>query len=99
MRTLTAIAVAPKSRVLVKEPLTKSIRPGDKFTFNNSFLSKTVRIKAPLINAVSKVEDTAERKTTEDKANQTRAHVVDAAIVRIMKYVVCSPGCRTLIMY
>ncbi|KAI6783772.1 Cullin [Emericellopsis cladophorae] len=85
MRTLTAIAVAPKSRVLAKEPLTKSIKPGDKFTFNNSFLSKTVRIKAPLINAVSKVEDSTERKTTEDKANQTRAHVVDAAIVRIMK--------------
>ncbi|KAK9438818.1 Cullin-3 [Metarhizium brunneum] len=85
MRTLTAIAVAPKSRVLAKDPLTKSVKPGDKFAFNSSFQSKTVRIKAPIINAVSKVEDSQERKTTEEKNNQTRAHIVDAAIVRIMK--------------
>ena len=85
MRTMTAIAVAPKSRVLIKEPASKSVKPGDRFTFNASFVSKTVRIKAPIINAVSKVEDRDERKTTEDKNNQTRSHVVDAAIVRIMK--------------
>ncbi|KAF4998468.1 hypothetical protein FGRMN_3157 [Fusarium graminum] len=85
MRTLTAIAVAPKSRVLIKDPANKSVKSGDKFSFNASFLSKTIRIKAPIINAVSKVEDTSERKSTEDKNNQTRAHIVDAAIVRIMK--------------
>ncbi|KAI5466260.1 Cullin [Mariannaea sp. PMI_226] len=85
MRTLTAIAVAPKSRVLLKEPLTKSIKTGDKFSFNAAFQSKAIRIKAPIINAVSKVEDPIERKHTEDKNNQTRAHIVDAAIVRIMK--------------
>ncbi|KAM0353609.1 hypothetical protein ACHAPU_001622 [Fusarium lateritium] len=85
MRTLTAIAVAPKSRVLIKDPANKSVKSGDNFSFNASFLSKTIRIKAPIINAVSKVEDTSERKSTEDKNNQTRAHIVDAAIVRIMK--------------
>ncbi|KFH48057.1 Cullin-3-B-like protein [Hapsidospora chrysogenum ATCC 11550] len=84
-RTLTAIAVAPKSRVLLKDPPTKLVKPGDKFSFNASFQSKTVRIKAPIINAVSKVEDQQERKTTEEKMNQDRAHIVDAAIVRIMK--------------
>ncbi|KIL94890.1 cullin 3 [Fusarium avenaceum] len=85
MRTLTAIAVAPKSRVLTKDPANKSVKSGDKFAFNAAFQSKTIRIKAPIINAVSKVEDTTERKSTEDKNNQTRAHIVDAAIVRIMK--------------
>ncbi|KAF4123478.1 cullin 3 [Geosmithia morbida] len=85
IRTLMAIAVAPKSRVLAKEPPTKSVKVGDRFSFNASFVSKMVRIKAPIINAVSKVEDTQERKTTESKNNQTRSHVVDAAIVRIMK--------------
>ncbi|KAG5981422.1 hypothetical protein E4U55_002955 [Claviceps digitariae] len=85
MRALTAIAVAPKSRVLVKEPATKYVKAGDRFSFNSSFQSKTVRIKAPIINAVSKVEGTQERKNTEEKNNQTRAHIVDAAIVRIMK--------------
>lgn len=88
MRTLTAIAVAPKSRVLIKDPATKSIKPSDRFSFNASFQSKSVRIKAPIINAVSKVEDAAERSTTEEKNNETRAHIIDAAIVRIMKYVV-----------
>ncbi|TQS32189.1 hypothetical protein Golomagni_07504, partial [Golovinomyces magnicellulatus] len=85
MRTLTAIAVAPKSRVLLKEPLTKSIKATDKFSFNTTFQSKTIRIKAPIINAVSKVEDTQERASTEQKNNMTRAAIVDAAIVRIMK--------------
>ncbi|OAA42571.1 Cullin [Metarhizium rileyi] len=85
MRSLTAIAVAPKSRVLAKEPATKSVKAGDKFTFNSSFQSKTVRIKAPIINAVSRIEDAQERKTTEEKNNSTRAYKLDAAIVRIMK--------------
>jgi len=87
MKTLTAIAVAPKSRVLLKDPASRSVKASDKFSFNASFVSKTVRIKAPIINAVSKVEDLQERKTTEEKNNQTRAHVIDAAVVRIMKYV------------
>lgn len=85
MRTLTAIAIAPKSRVLLKEPMTKSIKPGDKFSFNAAFTSKAIRIKAPIINAVSKVEDSNERKNTEKKNNQNRAYIIDAAIVRIMK--------------
>lgn len=89
MRTLTAIAVAPKSRVLAKNPPTKSVKAGDRFTFNTSFQSKTVRIKAPIINAISKVEGQDERKSTEEKANQARGHVVDAAVVRIMK---CAPS-------
>jgi cullin 3 len=88
MRTLTAIAVAPKSKVLLKEPATKAVKASDKFSFNAAFQSKTIRIKAPIINAVSKVEDNAERRSTEDKNNQTRAYIIDAAIVRIMKYVI-----------
>ncbi|EGX93950.1 cullin-3 [Cordyceps militaris CM01] len=85
MRTLTAVAVAPKSRVLLKHPLTKSIKSSDKFSFNASFQSKTMRIKAPVINAVSKVEDASERATTEEKNDKIRGHIIDAAIVRIMK--------------
>lgn len=84
-RTLTAIAVAPKSRVLLKEPPTKSVKPTDTFSFNAAFQSKTIKIKAPIINAVSKVEDSQERKLTEDKTTQERSHVIDAAIVRTMK--------------
>ncbi|SPN96833.1 related to cullulin 3 [Cephalotrichum gorgonifer] len=84
-RTLAALSVAPKCRLLVKEPPTKNVKPGDVFRFNNSFASKTIKIKAPTITATSKVEGVEERKATETKADQTRAHVMDAAIVRIMK--------------
>lgn len=85
-RTLTAISVAPKSRVLLKTPATKQVKPGDRFAFNTSFQSKAIRIKAPIINAVSKVEDQTDRKKTQERTDQDRAHTVDAAIVRIMKY-------------
>ncbi|KAL7805163.1 Cullin [Trichoderma aethiopicum] len=84
-RALMAIAVAPKSRVLAKDPPTKTVKPGDRFSFNASFQSKTIRIKAPIINAVSKAENKEDRKATEDKNNQTRSYIIDAAIVRIMK--------------
>lgn len=84
-RTLAALAVAPKCRVLAKEPQNKTVRPGDTFRFNEAFASKTIKIKAPTVSASSKVEGEEERKVTEAKADQTRAHVMDAAIVRIMK--------------
>lgn len=87
-RALTAIAVPLKSKVLLKEPATKQVKPGDRFAFNASFQSKALRIKAPIINAVSRVEDDGERKKTEEKKDQARAHMVDAAIVRIMKYAI-----------
>ncbi|KAH0435344.1 Cullin family protein [Colletotrichum camelliae] len=84
-RVLASISIVPKARVLLKEPATKSVKAGDKFKFNSAFVSKQVRIKAPIINATSKVEGDDERKQTEEKNNQTRAHVIDAALVRIMK--------------
>ncbi|KAL3297828.1 cullin 3 [Colletotrichum asianum] len=84
-RVLASISIVPKARVLLKEPATKSVKAGDKFKFNSTFVSKQVRIKAPIINATSKVEGDEERKQTEEKNNQTRAHVIDAALVRIMK--------------
>lgn len=84
-RVLASISIVPKARVLLKEPATKSVKAGDKFKFNSAFVSKQVRIKAPIINATSKVEGDEERKQTEEKNNQTRAHVIDAALVRIMK--------------
>ncbi|KAI8278306.1 Cullin-3 [Colletotrichum sp. SAR11_57] len=84
-RVLASISIVPKARVLLKEPATKSVKAGDKFRFNSAFVSKQVRIKAPIINATSKVEGDEERKQTEEKNNQTRAHVIDAALVRIMK--------------
>lgn len=86
-KTLTSLSVPPKFRVLAKEPLTKSVKPTDKFSFNAQFVSKQIKIRVPVISSTSRVEGTEERKETERKNDQTRAHVVDAAIVRIMKSV------------
>lgn len=86
-RALASLSLAPKSRVLLKEPMNKMIKPGDKFSYNSSFTSKTIKIRAPIISAHSKVEDASERKDTEKRNDESRAHTVDAAIVRIMKYV------------
>lgn len=85
VRTLASVSVAQKARVLLKEPMTKMVKAGDRFSFNSGFLSKTIKIKAPTITNISKVEGEEERKETEKKNDQTRAHTVDAAIVRIMK--------------
>lgn len=87
IRTLASISIAPKSRVLAKEPSSKSIKPTDRFSYNAQFVSKTTKIKAPTIASLSRVEGDEERKETELKNDQTRSHVVDAAIVRIMKSV------------
>lgn len=87
VRTLGSLSIPPRSRVLAKEPLSKNVRATDRFSFNAQFVSKTIKIKAPVISSTSKVEGDDERKETERKNDQTRAHVVDAAIVRIMKSV------------
>lgn len=91
-RVLTVLAVIPKSRVLTKEPNTKQVKPGDRFTFNESFTSKSVKIKAPTITGSNKVEGEEERKNTETRNDETRAGVIEACIVRIMKLVHIRPG-------
>ncbi|KAK4190560.1 hypothetical protein QBC35DRAFT_74395 [Podospora australis] len=84
-KTLASLSLVPKCRVLAKEPATKTVKSTDRFSFNTQFVSKTIKIKAPVSNSSSKVERDDERKETERKNDQTRAHVVDAAIVRVMK--------------
>jgi cullin 3 len=86
-RNLASLSIAPKARVLLKEPFSKSVKPTNKFSFNSQFASKSIKIKAPTITAISKVEGDDERRETEKKNDQTRSHVIDAAIVRIMKWV------------
>ena len=70
-------------RILVKEPKTKEIHPNDRFLINDSFTSKLYRVKInPLI---TKIETDPERQETRDKVDEDRKHIIDAAIVRIMK--------------
>jgi len=86
-RMLYTLSVLPKARVLTKDPANKELpKPGDKFSFNASFTSKAVKIKAPvMVGAVNKVEGEDERKDTEDRNDEHRGYVIDTVIVRIMK--------------
>jgi cullin 3 len=86
-KLLVSLSVLPKARVLSKEPNTKQVKPGDKFTINDGFASKSVRIKVPTVTGVNKVEGEEERKDTESRNDEMRAGVIEACIVRIMKYV------------
>jgi cullin 3 len=86
-KILIVLAVIPKARVLIKEPAGKQVNAGDRFTFNESFTSKSVKIKAPTITGVNRVEGEEERKDTESRNDEMRAGVIEACIVRIMKLV------------
>lgn len=88
-RMLFTLSVLPKAKVLTKDPANKELpKPGDKFGFNASFSSKSVKIKAPvMLGSVNKVEGDEERKETEGRNDEHRGNVIDTVIVRIMKYV------------
>lgn len=70
-------------RIFLKEPKTKEIQPSDRFYINDSFISKLFRVK---INPVAaKLESDPERQETRNKVDDDRKHIIDAAVVRIMK--------------
>ena len=84
-RNLQSLAVAPKTRVLIKEPMSKDIKLTDRFFFNESFYSQFNKIRIGVVSSTNKVEDQEERKETEKKNNDTRGGIIEAAVVRIMK--------------
>ncbi|CAF0979716.1 unnamed protein product [Adineta ricciae] len=70
-------------RVFLKEPKTKEIHPSDRFCVNDSFVSKLFRVKINPVTA--KLESDPERQETRNKVDDDRKHIIDAAVVRIMK--------------
>ncbi|ERF70370.1 hypothetical protein EPUS_05189 [Endocarpon pusillum Z07020] len=85
-RNLQSLAVVPKTRILKKDPMSKEIKPGDKFYFNESFTSPYMKVKVGVVsNAGSKAENSDERRATKRKADEERGTTIEAAIVRIMK--------------
>jgi cullin 3 len=84
-RNLQALAVAPKTRLLVKEPMGREINAGDQFSFNEQFKPTAIKIKVGVVSAGNKVEGDKERKETEKKNNDSRGYIIEAAVVRIMK--------------
>lgn len=95
MRNLQSLAVAPKTRVLKKEPMSKDVKPTDRFFFNNDFQSPFVKVRIGVVSGgANKVESTDQRKETEKKMADERGGSIEAAIVRIMKYVQDTHFCR-----
>ncbi|EON63774.1 hypothetical protein W97_03002 [Coniosporium apollinis CBS 100218] len=85
VRNLQSLAVAPKTRILIKEPMSKDVKPTDRFSFNEGFSGKFHKIKVGVVTAGNKVETDKERQSTEEKNNESRGFCIDAAVVRIMK--------------
>ncbi|KAK9457370.1 Cullin [Dipodascopsis uninucleata] len=85
MRNLQSLSVVPKTRILIKDPMSKDIKTTDRFTFNLAFESQYIRIKIPTVAYVNKTETDTERKDTLDRVDALRRYQADAAIVRIMK--------------
>lgn len=87
IRNLQSLAVAPKTRVLRKEPMSKDVKPTDRFFYNQDFQSVYTRIKIGVVSGSgNKVENQDERKVTEQKMNEERGGAIEAAVVRTMKY-------------
>lgn len=84
-RHLLSIAVAPKTKLLRKVPMSKDIKVTDQFYFNEKFESPMTKIKVLAVSSGNKVENDSENKETMDKLQETRKFEIDAAIVRIMK--------------
>lgn len=83
-RNLQSIAVAPKTRLLRKEPMSKEVSPGDQFYFNESFESNMTRIKVLAVSSGKNENDEENKKILED-VSRSRQYETEAAIVRIMK--------------
>ncbi|KAI9224761.1 Cullin [Blastocladiella britannica] len=84
-RTLQSVSVG-KVALLTKSPMTsKAVNAGDTFTFNASFTHKMTRIKIAAIVGTTRAEGDADRASVHADVDQERRHLVDAAIVRVMK--------------
>ena len=71
----------PKCRLLIKVNKGKSIKDTDVFKFNAHFKSKFFRVKVPLVSLRAK----ASKAEVPAPVQEDRRHLIEAAVVRIMK--------------
>ena len=86
-RNLQSLAVAPKTRILIKTPMSKGVNHDDRFSFNDGFTSQFLKLKVGVVAGGdrNRVEGDKERRETERKNEASRGFIIEAAIVRIMK--------------
>lgn len=75
----------PKHRILKKSSKGKGIGPDETFTFNTEYSSKLKRVKIPLVSQKEGGLGGAGAKSVPETVEEDRRHLVEAAIVRIMK--------------
>ena len=87
IRNLQSLAIASKKskQILRKEPMSRDVKPDDRFFFNEQFESPFFKIKVGVVAGANKVENDEERRETMKRTDEEREHAVEAAIVRIMK--------------
>ncbi|AMD20274.1 HDL470Cp [Eremothecium sinecaudum] len=91
LRQLVSLATAPRSRILKKNPPTKTVKSTDKFSINYDFTAPTTKVKVTTV--ILKNDPTssqgglkpAANKSLEKELEHDRIQVLSAAIVRIMK--------------
>lgn len=82
-KTLLSLTQGKKeTRVLVKDPNSKTVTEACTFWVNTDFYSPQYKVR---ISSIQLRETPEEQKQTREKAVMDRAYMVDAAIVRIMK--------------
>eukprot|EP01123_Difflugia_compressa_P006943 TRINITY_DN1936_c0_g1_i1.p1 TRINITY_DN1936_c0_g1~~TRINITY_DN1936_c0_g1_i1.p1 ORF type:complete len:564 (-),score=89.63 TRINITY_DN1936_c0_g1_i1:299-1795(-) len=74
--------LVPAHKILLKNPPVPKFSPTDSFSFNENFKSKLFRVK---VVQVAQKESEPERGETQKKVDEDRKHMIEAAIVRIMK--------------
>jgi cullin 3 len=84
IRNLQSLSVAPKTRILKKEPMSREIKNEDQFSFNEDFTSPYLKVKVSVI-AANRVENIDERKETQKRIDDERGLAIDSALVRVMK--------------
>lgn len=84
VRNLQSLAVAPRTRLLLKKPMSKDVKPTDAFSINDQFSSKHTRFRVGVV-AANKAENDKEKKETNESVEKDRGQQLEASIVRIMK--------------
>ncbi|KAF9258222.1 hypothetical protein L218DRAFT_1065804, partial [Marasmius fiardii PR-910] len=80
-RTLQSLACG-KKRVLKKVPMSAEVKDEDVFLFNNDFVDARSKIH---INSIQAKVSVKESQKTQEAIEGDRKHVIDAAVVHIMK--------------
>ncbi|EXJ82661.1 Cullin 3 [Capronia epimyces CBS 606.96] len=86
VRNLQSLSLVSKWKMLKKDPMSKDIKLSDKFHFNEDFSSQFLKIKVSVVaGGANRIENSEERRATQKRTDDERGHVIEAAIVRIMK--------------